>query len=380
LPHAAAKATEAAAPEAAEAATTASTRCKAGTPTYGYACGKLAQRVPEGSPMLDVRRRQFITLLGGAAAAWPLAARAQQQRMPVIGYLNVSSPGTNPHFLPAFLQGLGEVGYVEGKNVAMEYRWAEDQYGRLPAMATDLVRQQVAVIAATGGPPAALAAKAATITIPIVFTSGADPVAAGLVASLGRPGGNVTGMSLFYAELAAKRLGLLRELIPTADVIAFLVNPNFVEGQSQLKDVLAAAHIMGQQLVVANAANEGEIDTAFATLVSRQARGLLVASDPFFAPRRHQIIALAARHAIPGIYHDPRWVAEGALMSYGIDTREMYRQAGIYVGRILKGAKPADLPVMQPTKFELAINLKTAKALGLDVPPTVLARADEVIE
>jgi putative ABC transport system substrate-binding protein len=330
--------------------------------------------------MLGVRRRDFITLLGGAAAAWPLVARTQQAALPVIGYLNASSPGNNPHFLLAFRQGLAETGYVEGKDIAIEYRWADDQYDRLPAMAADLVRQQVAVIAATGGPPAALAAKAATTTIPIVFTSGADPVAAGLVASLGRPGGNVTGMSLFYAGLASKRLGLLRDLIPKADVIAFLLNPNFVEGQSQLKDVLTAAHLVGQQLVVANAANESEIDMAFATFVSRQARGLLVASDPFFSPRRNRIISLAAAHAIPGIYWDPAWVAEGGLLSYGIDTKEMYRQAGIYVGRILKGANPADLPVMQPTKFELMINLKTAKALGLDVPPTLLATADEVIE
>jgi putative ABC transport system substrate-binding protein len=314
-----------------------------------------------------LRRRQFITLLSGAVAAWPLVTRAQQP-MPVVGYLNASSPGNNPTFLSAFLQGLSEAGYVEGKNVAIEYRWADDRYGRLPAMAADLVRQQVAVIAATGGPPAALAAKQATTAIPIVFTSGADPVTAGLVASLGRPGGNVTGMSLFYAGLASKRLGLLRDLIPKADLIAFLVNPNRVEGESQLKDVLAAAHIIGQQLIVANAANESEIDMAFATFASRQARGLLVASDPFFSPQRDRIIALSARHAIPGIYWDPAWVTEGGLMSYGIDTKEMYRQAGIYVGRILKGAKPGDLPVIQPTKFELVINLKTAKTLGLDNP------------
>jgi putative ABC transport system substrate-binding protein len=246
----------------------------------------------------------MIAALGGAAA-WPIVARAQQAAMPVIGYLNASSPGNNPTFLSAFLQGLGEAGYIEGKNVAIEYRWADDQYGRLPVMAADLVRQQVAVIAATGGPPAALAAKQATTTIPIVFTSGADPVTAGLVASLGRPGGNVTGMSLFYAGLVSKRLGLLRDLIPKADVIAFLVNPNRVEGESQLKDVLAAAHIIGQQLVVANAVNESEIDMAFAAFASRQARGLLVASDPFFSPLRDRIIALSVRHAIPGIYWDP---------------------------------------------------------------------------
>ena len=326
-----------------------------------------------------MRRRAFITLLGGAAA-WPLAARGQQAAMPVVGYLNASSPGNNPTFLPAFLKGLGEAGYVEGKNVAIDYRWADDQYDRLPAMAADLVRQQVAVIAATGGPSAALAAKQAATTIPVVFTSGADPVAASLVASLGRPGGNVTGMSLFYAGLASKRLGLLRDLIPKPDVVGFLVNPKSIESESQLKDVLAAAHIIGQQLVVVNAANESEIDEAFATLVSRQARGLLVASDVFFSRQRDRIIALAARHAIPGVYWDPAWVADGGLMSYGIDTKEMYRQAGIYVARILKGDKPADLPVVQPTKFELVINLKTAKALGLTVPLIMQMTADEVIE
>jgi putative tryptophan/tyrosine transport system substrate-binding protein len=250
-----------------------------------------------------MRRRAFITLLGGAAI-WPLAARAQQDVKPVIGYLNVSSPGTNPPFLPAFLKGLSETDYVEGKNLTIEYRWADGEYARLPALAADLVRQQVVAIAATGGPPAALAAKAATTTIPIVFTSGADPVAAGLVASLGRPGGNVTGMSLFYTGLASKRLGLLRDLIPKIDVIGFLVNPNSVEGESQLKDVLAAAHIIGQQLVVTHAASESEIATAFATLISRQARGLLVAADPFFSAQRERIIALAAQYAIPDVYWD----------------------------------------------------------------------------
>jgi putative tryptophan/tyrosine transport system substrate-binding protein len=306
--------------------------------------------------------------------------RAQPPAVPVIGYLNASSPGTNPSFLPGFLKGLGEAGYIDGKDVAMEYRWADDQYDRLPALAADLVRQQVAAIAATGGPAAAVAAKQATTTIPIVFTSGADPVAAGLVASLGRPGGNVTGMSLFYAGLASKRLGLLRDLTPKHDVIGFLVNPNRVEGESQLKDVLAAAHIIGQQLLVANAVNEGEIDKAFATFVAGQAGGFLVGSDPFFSLQRKRIMTLAAQHALPGILWDPAWVAEGALMSYGIDSKEMYRQAGIYVGRILKGASPANLPVLQPTKFELAVNLKSAKALGLDVPDRLLALADEVIE
>ena len=326
-----------------------------------------------------MRRREFLGVLVGYTATWPLPASAQQAAMPMIGYLNASSADNNPHFSPAFRQGLAETGYVEGKNVAIEYRWADNQYDRLPALAAELVHRQVAVIAATGGPPAAVAAKAATATIPIVFTSGADPVAAGLVASLGRPGGNVTGMSLFYAELGAKRLELLRELISRTGVIGFLVNSNFVEGQSQLKDVLAAAHMIGQQLVVVNRGSEREIDAAFATLVSRKVRGLLVASAPTIS-RQPQIRALAARHKLPAIYHTRELVAAGGLMSYGTDTKEMYRQAGIYVGRILKGAKPADLPVLQPSKFELVINLKTAKALGLTVPPKLLFTADEVIE
>jgi putative tryptophan/tyrosine transport system substrate-binding protein len=326
-----------------------------------------------------MRRREFITLLGGAAT-WPLAVLGQSG-VPVIGYLNASSPTINPEFLVAFHRGLAETGYVEGQNVTIEYRWAKDRYNDLPTLADDLVRRRVSIIVATGGPASAMAAKAATATIPIIFTSGADPVAAGLVASLSRPGGNITGMSLFYAQLGVKRLALLRELLVSkADVVAFLVNTKTVEGSSQLPEVLAAARMAGQQVIVLEASTEGEIDAAFTELVRRGVGALLVASEPFFSFRRQQIIALAAQHNMPTMYQGSGDAEAGGLMSYGASVPDMYRQAGVYVGRILKGAKPAELPVQQPTKFEFVINLKTAKALGLDVPPTMLALADEVIE
>ena len=326
-----------------------------------------------------MRRREFIAGLAGAAA-WPLAVRAQQA-MPVVGYLNASSPTINSEFLVAFRRGLAETGYVEGQNVTVDYRWAQDEYHRLPELAADLVRRQVAVIVSTGGPAAAMAAKAATAIIPIVFTSGADPVRAGLVTSLSQPGGNLTGMSLFYALLGVKRLALLRELLSSrAHVVAFLVNTSTIEGASQLPEVIAAAQSAGEQIIVHNANTEQDIDLAFAHFAEKRAGALLVASEPFFTFRRAQIIALARDNSLPTMYQGRGDAEAGGLMSYGASVSDMYRQAGAYVGRILKGAKPADLPVQQPTKFEFVINLKTAKALGIEVPQNLLALADEVIE
>jgi putative tryptophan/tyrosine transport system substrate-binding protein len=327
----------------------------------------------------QLKRRTFITLLGGAAAGWPLAARAQQPAMPVVGFLNSGTPAGFAHLTAAFRQGLSEAGYVEGRNVAIENRWAEGQYDRLPVLASDLVGRKVSVLAATTT-PAALAAKRATSTIPIVFTSGADPIAIGLVDSLSRPSGNVTGVNAYLSDLGAKRLELLRELVPSAAVIGVLVNPNFPDAETQSKDLKEAARKLGQQVQIVNANSESDFDRAFSSFVQLQARALLVTVDPFFDSRREQLIALAARHKIPAMYFGREFVLAGGLMSYASDLADTYRQAGIYVGRILKGAKPADLPVVRPTKFELVINLKTAKPLGLTVPLIMQMTADEVIE
>jgi ABC-type uncharacterized transport system substrate-binding protein len=326
-----------------------------------------------------VKRREFITLLGGAAA-WPLAARAQQP-IPVVGFLHTGSSATRVYLLAAFHQGLKATGYDEGRNVVIEYRWADDQNDRLPALADDLVHRRVTVISAINT-PSAVAAKAATSAIPIIFLTGSDPVEAGFVASLNRPSGNLTGVSIFSTQLAAKRLELLLELVPNADVIAVLVNPaNPTLSGSAVNDLQqSAARVFGRQLQVLHASTEGEIDIAFATLVRLRAGALLVGGEAFFNSRRDQLITLAARHAIPAIYSRPEFAAAGGLVSYGENLADAYRQAGVYVGRVLKGEKSTDLPVVQPTKFQLVLNLKTAKALGLEVPPTLLARADEVIE
>jgi putative ABC transport system substrate-binding protein len=321
-------------------------------------------------------RREFIALVGAVALARPVTARAQQK--PVIGFLSSASPHPYSHFVKAFQRGLADAGYVDGQNVTIEYRWAEGRYDRLPALVSDLVGRQVAVIAATGGPPA-MAAKVVT-TIPVVFAVGYDPVAVGLVASLNRPGGNITGVTFFGVALLAKRLELLLELVPTAKVVALLLNPNNANAGALSQEGREAAGSVGRQVEVVNASSDAEVDAAFASIAGSPAGALLVAADPFFNERRDVLVARAAHYGIPANYELREFVDVGGLMSYGVSLGDSYRQAGIYVGRILKGEKPADLPVQQPTKFELVINLKTAKALGLPVPPTLLARADEVIE
>jgi putative tryptophan/tyrosine transport system substrate-binding protein len=326
-----------------------------------------------------VRRREFIALLGGATAL-PFAARAQPA-MPVIGFLGATSPDVNANRLRVFRQGLKDTGYVEGENVTIEYRWAENQMDRLPVLAAELIHRPVAVIVTIGNTPLALAAKAATTTIPIVFAVGEDPVRLGLVASLARPGGNLTGINFFNAELAAKRLGLLRELVPTAKRVAVLVNPtDAMRTETTVRDVQSAARAMELEIRLLNAATSREIDTAYATFVNERRDALFVDGDAFFNSRRVQLVHLATRHAVPAAYGGRDYPEIGGLMSYGTNVTDVFHQAGMYVGRILKGTKPADLPVVQSSKFELVINAQTARMLGLDVPPMLLARADEVIE
>jgi putative ABC transport system substrate-binding protein len=326
-----------------------------------------------------VKRREFIKLTGGAMAAWPLAARAQPS-IPVVGWLGVATPNSYARSVEAFQRGLSETGFVDGQSVKIEYRWADNRYAQLPAMAADLVSRKVDAIVSSGGSIAALAAKTATATIPIVFEVGADPIKVGLVPSLNRPGGNVTGITLFSNELTSKRLEILHGLMPTTAAIALLVNPDGPTANSVVEETQEAAHALGRRLLVLRASNEREIDTAWAGIVEQSAGGLVVAPDGFFSARRDQLAALAARHSIPVMHESRMFPHAGGLISYSADGVEAYRQAGIYVGRILKGAKPADLPVLQPTKFDLVINLKTAKALGITIPNALLIQATELIE
>jgi len=326
-----------------------------------------------------MKRREFITLLGGAAAAWPVAARAQQPAMPVVGILGISAPDTIGDRLRAFRLGLKEAGYIDGENLAIDYRWTENQFDRVPELAADFVRKRVAVITTVAG-ASSLAAKLATTSIPIVFISAEDPVRLGLVASLARPGGNLTGINIFSAELVAKRLEFVRELLPSATRIAVLINPSGPSSEATLRDIEPAAHALGLRVQVLNASTPREIDVAFATLVRERLDALFLAADPFFTSRRVQLANLATRHVVPMISATREVPEAGGLISYGANINDGWRQMGVYVGRILRGTKPADLPVVQSTKFELVINAQTARILGVDVPAALLARADEVIE
>jgi putative ABC transport system substrate-binding protein len=327
----------------------------------------------------QLKRREFIAALGGTAA-WPMTARAQQPALLIIGFLSTRSPGEAEYVTAAYRQGLNETGYVEGRNLAIEYRWAELQYDRLPGMVAELVNRRVAAIAAVGGIHSGLAAKAATSAIPIVFVSAGDPIEFGLVPSLNRPSGNVTGVNMITVALAQKRLELLNEVVPITAVIALLVNPTSPYFEPESKDVLAAARRLGRQIHVLNASTERDIDAAFVDIVQRRTGALMISGDPFFDSRREQLVKLAASNRVPVIYQWREFATLGGLMSYGTSITDAYRQAGVYTGRILKGTKPADLPVIQPTKFEFVVNLKTARSLGLEIPPKLLAFADEVIE